>query len=67
MSPEPQAGAALHHLACLIVAATELRTELASVTHPTPGISLLASFEDAVAKAEQHWLEVWQGARETGR
>ena len=61
MSPEASA-AALHHLACLLVAKAELRRDLETVTHPSPGVSVLASFEDAVARAERRWVEAWQGA-----
>ena len=55
-----EASAALAHLANLLVARAELRLDLDAVAHPSPGVSVLASFEDAVAKAEQRWLAAWQ-------
>ena len=61
------ASAALVHLASLLAARAELRLEVDSATHPTPGVSLLASFEDSIAKAEQRWLEAWQQTRRAER
>ena len=54
-----EASVALAHLANLLVARAELRLDLDAVAHPSPGVSVLASFEDAVARAEARWLEAW--------